>query len=393
MDTTLVADRADAPARPETAPRALGGEVAGLPVPVWGAILSCLAMIVGWNWDISWHRTVGRDTVWTLAHVSIYVALAIAFAYNATLVLSHTFGGLRAAPGIRILGFKGPSAAFVTLWGLLLQFAAILFDNWWHDVYGLDVGVFSPPHGLLAWGIAIFYLGQFGVVGLYRNTAPPAEERRALWAVIVIWSMFLGHMAIAADPLYGPMAVRSIFFVATSALTFPFGFAFLNAYLGRKGGAAGASFVYMGIVILLMQLFQLFTAKPQFGPVFHHIATFLPPPFPLLLVVPALVVGWTLPPDRDRNPFGRYLLTGAAFVVAFNVTNWLTSALLVSPLAMNRFFGGMYPGTVFEQATRRAPRLAPNAAGFIAVAVALVVASYTAWLGHRGGRWMREVVR
>ena len=27
------------------------------------------------------------------------------------------------------------------------------FDNWWHEAYGLDVKILSPPHMLLAAGI------------------------------------------------------------------------------------------------------------------------------------------------------------------------------------------------------------------------------------------------
>ena len=392
METTVAAGGTKH-ATTVAAPGALGLEIAGLPIPAWGAILSCASMIIGWNWDISWHRSIGRDTVWTLAHIAIYVALALAFLYNAGLVLSHTFGPLRAAPGVRILGFKGPSAAFITLWGLLLQFTAIVFDDWWHNTYGLDVDVFSPPHGLLTWGISVFYLGQFAVVALWRNNAPPEDEWKTRVVAVLIWGMFLGHISIAPDPMYGPMAVRTVFFVATTAMAFPFGLVFINAYLGRKDGAAWASLVCIGLGIALMQIFQLFPASPQFGPVFHRIPNFLPPPFPLLLVVPALALGWVLPGGTARFSLGRYLAASVVFLAVFTTTNWIMSGVILSPLGQNRFFGGGYPGNVFEQGFRAAQPLAADPAGALSVAIGIALGVFYSWAGHMGGRWLREVVR
>lgn len=374
-------------------PGALGRDIAGLPLPVWGAIASCLAMIVGWNWDISWHRSVGRDTVWTLAHIAIYVALFLAFLYNAALVLSHTFGSLRGAPGVRVLGFQGPSASFLTLWGLLLQFAAIVFDDWWHNVYGLDVDVFSPPHGLLAWGIAIFYMGQFAVVAVWHNTIPEARRGKSAAVAILLWSMYLGHMAIAADAYYGPMAVRSVDFIASSALTFPFGLVFIGAFLGRRHAAFWTALLYVGTAIVLMQVFQLFPSTPQFGPVYHRAPNFLPPTFPMMLLVPALALALVVPGSRSRPSFGRCVLAGLVFVLSFNATNYYFAGFLRSPAAANRFFGGIYPGSVFEETFRKITEVGWNLRSYLSILAACVIAPAIVWLGDRGGRWLRGVVR
>src|SRR5262249_48363531 len=118
----------------------------GIAWPLVAAVVSTSCMIFGWNWDISWHPSIGRDTVWTLPHFAVYIALALAFAYNVWIVLRGTFGAGRDEPGIRVFAFRAPAGAFVTLWAVLLQFTAILFDIWWHGVYGLDNAVFSPPH-------------------------------------------------------------------------------------------------------------------------------------------------------------------------------------------------------------------------------------------------------
>ena len=222
-------------------------------------------MIVGWNWDISWHRSIGRDTVWSLPHISIYVALAIAFLYTAWLVLSHTFGKDRNKPGIRVFGFNGPSGAFVTLWGILLQFMSILFDDWWHGIYGLDIGVFSPPHALLAWGILIFYFGQFILVASYCNTAPAERKSGARWALLFLASVLLAHTSIAADAAYGPAAVRSLEWVISSATSYMVLFMIPIAYFNTRWAGAICAVLYMLGIILVMQIFQLFPATPGSG--------------------------------------------------------------------------------------------------------------------------------
>src|SRR6516162_8661207 len=326
IDLSAPAARTTAPAEAGASP--YGADVAGLPIPIWGAFLSCLAMVLGWNWDISWHRSIGRDTVWTMAHVAIYIAL-------------------------------------------LLQFVSIVFDNWWHNVYGLDVDVFSPPHGLLTWGLTVFYLGQFAVVALWRNTSGPEAEHKTRVLCILIWGLLLGHISIAPDPNYGPMAVRSIFFVASTSMAFPFTLVFLNSYLGRKSASALAALFWLAVGLFLMQLFQLFPATPQFGPVYHRIPHFLAPPFPMMLVVPAIAMGWILPPGHGKYGFAKYLAASVVFVATFTATNWLVSGFLMSPLAENRVFGyGGYPGQVFEEHYRAVSPLHADAAGALALGTA-----------------------
>lgn len=97
-------------------------------------------------------------------------------------------------------------------------------------------------------------------------------------------------MAIGSEDLYGPQAVRSHAWVQTSASAFPIGFIVIQRYLKWRWAAPAAAGLYMLNTILLMQVFQLFPATPEFGPVFHRVDDFLPPMFPMLLVVPALVL-------------------------------------------------------------------------------------------------------
>jgi len=115
--------------------------------------------MIGVHWDISWHRSIGRDTFWTPPHIAIYLCGVIAGIWSAYLILATTFGRLPAvrASSVRMWGFHGPLGAFVTAWGGVAMLVSAPFDDWWHNAYGLDVKILSPPHMVLAAGIPVSY--------------------------------------------------------------------------------------------------------------------------------------------------------------------------------------------------------------------------------------------
>ncbi|HZN54713.1 MAG TPA: hypothetical protein VFB67_05275 [Candidatus Polarisedimenticolaceae bacterium] len=361
-----------------------------VPWTSWAALAAALSMLVGWDWDISWHRSIGRDTAWTPAHVAIYISLAIAFVANALVVLDSTFGRNKSAPGVKVLGFRGPTGAFVTLFAVLMQFVGILFDVWWHAVYGVDAAMFTTPHSLIALGIWIFFLGQFLVTAREVNLTAP-ENRPLVVVAILIMSMFIGYVMIGNDPTYGPLGVRSQAFMISCALLVPFPLLLIQEFLDWKWAGAVCAALYFAMAFVLGQVFQLFPAHPRFGPVYHRINVFLPPAFPLLLVVPAAVMGWIA--ARRTGRLVTFLWLGIAFVAVFTATNWATSAFLASPAARNRFFWGHLPGTVFMEGLRIVPPIRANAEGALFVALAVAIATVSAWSGARIGHWMRGVVR
>ena len=117
--------------------------------------------MTGVHWDISWHRSIGRDSFWTPAHIDIYFCGVLAGISCGYLILSTT---LQAASPLRessvtLWGFRGPLGAFVAAWGGIAMLTSAPFDDWWHAAYGLDVKILSPPHMVLAAGMIAVQLG------------------------------------------------------------------------------------------------------------------------------------------------------------------------------------------------------------------------------------------
>src|SRR2546422_2732276 len=93
------------------------------PVPwrVWSVVLASTSAVVGVMWDISWHRSIGRDTFWTPAHLAIYVGGALAGVSCGWLVLQTSFAGTpdERAASVSFWGFRGALGAWVCIWGAI----------------------------------------------------------------------------------------------------------------------------------------------------------------------------------------------------------------------------------------------------------------------------------
>ena len=138
--------------------------VESLPWYVWSSVVAVTSTTVGLYWDISWHIGIGRDTFWTPAHLAIQFGALITGLSCAYLILHTTFAGSREAKeaSVKIWGLRGPLGAFIAAWGGFCMLTSAPFDNWWHDSFGLDVMILSPPHVVLL--VGIFVMGFGGLI-------------------------------------------------------------------------------------------------------------------------------------------------------------------------------------------------------------------------------------
>ena len=170
---------------------------AAIPWYVWCCVAAMSSSVIGGVWDISWHESVGRDTFWTPAHMLIYLCGVLAGISCGYLILSTTLqknSPMREA-SISMWGFRGPLGAFICAWGGVAMITSAPFDNWWHEAYGLDVKILSPPHILLALGMTAIRFGTLVMVVAAMNRAQ-GEYRARLERVLFYAFVFLLAMTI-----------------------------------------------------------------------------------------------------------------------------------------------------------------------------------------------------
>src|ERR1700761_3958843 len=64
---------------------------ASIPWYIWIGVLAITSSSIGGAWDVSWHRSIGRDTFWTPAHMAIYACGVLAGIICAWLIAEGTF--------------------------------------------------------------------------------------------------------------------------------------------------------------------------------------------------------------------------------------------------------------------------------------------------------------
>src|SRR5579883_1358324 len=150
-----------------------------IPWYLWCAALAVTSVTIGAHWDVSWHRSIGRDTFWTPAHMAIYACGVLAGICCGYLILNTTF---RRSPefvaaSVNVYGFRAPLGAFLAAWGGSAMLTSAPFDNWWHNAYGLDVKIISPPHTLLMLGIFAVEIGTLFLITAAMNRSDGALLR------------------------------------------------------------------------------------------------------------------------------------------------------------------------------------------------------------------------
>ena len=393
---TILADSTGAStvARPSAAP---GDHVA----PVLYAVLFSAACIVfGLIWDISWHMTIGRDTLWSPPHVLEQIGASVAGLACGAYVLWMTF---RAPPsvraqGVRFWGFRGPLGAWVCIWGALTMIASVPFDDWWHNAYGLDVQILSPPHTVLLAGMVAIQIGAMLFALALQNRGSGSIARRAGWMYAFAAGVLVTMGAVAwAEHIAWPNTWHSARTYRIAAGVFPL-FLVAAARAGRlRWPATAAAATYMAIMLLMLWILPRFEAQAMLAPIMRPVDAMVPMPFPILLIAPALAIDLLM----HRFGAGRDWLLAAlialAFVGVLLAVQWPFSSFMLSPAARNPFFGGDIswgytnaPGAYQYRFWSTDPDSGAFAAG---IGRALLFGFVSARVGLVWGGWMKRVLR
>jgi hypothetical protein len=389
-----------------TFPMSTPTKTAAVPWYVWFGALAVTSSSIGGAWDVSWHRSIGRDTFWTPAHMAIQACGIMAAIICGYLVAVNTFGRsakLQSA-SVNVLGFRAPLGAFIAAWGGIAMITSAPFDNWWHAAYGLDVKIVSPPHTLLILGIRAVGVGILFLVLAAMNRAAtdntPSGERafKSLQQLFLyVGGLIVGGQMFFLIEYTWDVRLHSASAYIAMAIALPLIFAILSQASRYKWAATSTAMVYMIIAIAEVLIFPLFPAQPKLGPVFNPVTHLIPAKFPILIFVPALALDLLWQRTREWKPWKVALASGFLFVAVLTIVEWPFANFLLSKASENRFFGTIY----FDYNSRpdgpdrlrRFVDVDHGAVLYWGLLRAAIYASISAWIGLSFGRWMRSVQR
>jgi hypothetical protein len=373
---------------------------AAIPWYLWSSVIGATSAVVGVIWDISWHISIGRDTFWTPAHLAVQLCAVLAAISCGYLILSSTFGNdpVARAASVRVLGFRGPLGAFLAAWGGIAMLTSAPFDNWWHNAYGLDVEILSPPHVVLGFGILMVEFGGLILILGHMNRAT-GKLRSRLEALFLYTGGMLPCLihVFFLDYTDRVLMHSSIFYIVLS-FALPLWLVAIARASQRRWAGTIMTAVYTAIWLGMHWTLPLFSAEPKLGPVYNKVTHFIPLGFPLLLLVPAFVLDFLWPRIAGLGKWRQAAIAGTAFFLALGVVQWPMGDLLLSPASRNWIFRtqDLYFAEPPESYNVRNLFFPWDATAWIfwrGMALALAGAILSTRLGLVRGDWMRRIRR
>ena len=394
MTTTAARPRQYAPVAPPVSP-----------APLWHAytvVSAAACVMVGVYWDISWHMSIGRDSFWTPAHLLIQAGGLIAGISSGLVALKTTFRGTSAErdASVSFWGFRAPFGAWICIWGCGAMLTSAPFDNWWHNAYGLDVKIVSPPHALLAVGIFSICLGALLLTLAQQNRAGARTRRRLAWMLALTGGFVIMNFSLFLTEYSERRMMHSAFFYQLIAAVFPLAITSMARAIKLRWPATAAAACFTGIMLALMWIIELFPATPKLGPIYQHITHMVTLSFPLLLIVPAVFIDLAMHRlDGRANTWQHAAIVGVVFVLSFLAVEWPFASFLVhSPLARGRLFNAnnfvYWESPQYEALTKRFDPAPPGAWPFaVQMLIAAALATVSSAVGLLRGEWMTRVRR
>jgi hypothetical protein len=367
---------------------------ASVPWFVWLTVVAVTSAVVGAHWDISWHRSIGRDSFWTMPHIAIYLCGVLAGVSSGYLILSTTLGRRDGGASVRMWGFRGPLGAFIAAWGGVAMLASAPFDDWWHSAYGLDVKIISPPHVLLILGIFAVQLGSLILILSMMNRSDGAPRERLVRLFLYVGGMLVVMLMIFLMEPTSRSEMHTAAFYRDVALALPLILVGVSRAAQQPWACTIMATIYSLFQMALILILPLFPAEPKLGPVYFKVTHFVPPEFPLLLIAPAIALDLLRRLSPRLGIWRETIATAVLFLATLLVVQWPFADFLVSPLSHNRFFATIYFGynerSSWGDHLTPAGTLAQLLAGLgLALAAALVMTRLGLWLGD----WMRRIRR
>jgi hypothetical protein len=392
-----------------TSPQRLPPASLGIAAPwyVWAGVLATTSAAIGGAWDVSWHRTIGRDTFWTPAHMAIYACGVLAAIICGYLIFATTFShsAKLKAVSVNVLGFRAPLGAFIAAWGGIAMLTSAPFDNWWHAAYGIDVKIVSPPHTLLILGVRAVAIGVLFLILAAMNRAQASatiDGTQTNFKSLQRLYLYTGGLIVAGQMFFLMEYTWDIVLHSASAyiamgIALPIAFAVMWQSSRYRWASTATAAIYTLFAIAEILILPLFPAQPKLGPVFNPVTHMVPTKFPILIIIPALALDLFWQRTRAWKPWKVALISGILFTAVLVAVEWPFANFLLSKASENRFFGTIYFGYNSRPAGYERMRefFQPDHGLVLyrGLFIAAICGSIGTWIGLTFGRWMRSVQR
>ena len=276
------------------------------------------------------------------------------------------------------------------------------FDNGAHNAYGLDVKIISPPHTLLMLGSIAVEAGALLLIlaAMNRATGQESSFRHLQWLLLYLFGLvLLAVMFFCTEYIRDVLLHSPIPYIAVS-IGVPLCYAAAWKAAHHRWTLTWITALYTAVTMGFILILPLFPAQPKLGPVYQPVTHFVPPAFPLLLLVPTLLLDllWARIGNRSRHGgcsgerSGIRVGASACGGVAIRQLSFMTKAKLRTaslPRAITPYSVPPWSPTV----TRHFVHVGHGALPFRGLVLAMICAAIFTWIGLTLGDWMRKVQR
>ena len=384
----------------------------GIPFYIIATVFSSFCVITGLIWDICWHISIGRDGLLAPPHLVIYLGAVVAGLFSGYEILRKTFWGsaIEKAGSVKVWGFFYSSlGSLFCVWGALSMLTSAPFDDWWHNTYGLDVTILSPPHTVLILGIIGIQFGAMISVIAVKNQAKFLINRisdraknndKILFRLFALSAGFLLTIwyTLLSEELGRMESHRSDYYIY-AASAFPILLMAVGKAVKHKWTITAVTAVYTLLMLGTLWIIPLFPAEPKLGPVLNHMDHYQGFQFPLLLIIPAIALDILRNRFAYLNDWKLTIILGVSFLLIFLGVQWIFGGFLMeSPYARNWFFGSHYwyfgNDPNWEYRFKYAPWMEENATEFLkGLGIALIAGLISTRIGLKWGNWMHKIQR
>lgn len=372
------------------------------PIYLYATVLSSLSIIIGLIWDISWHTSIGRDGLFSAPHLAIYLGGVTAGLFSGYRVLKLTLAGtvFERSKAVKFWGvFYGSLGNLFCIWGAIAMLTSAPFDDWWHNTYGLDVTILSPPHTVLLLGMITIQFGAIISVLAYQNLqVASGTANRIFNTLFALSSGFVLCMIFTMGSEYmGRHDMHGVLFYQVASLLFPLFLVAFSVASHSRWGATQAAIVYSLFLMIMNWILPLFPATPRLGPVLNPITAFQPFEFPLLIVVPAMAIDLVTHRFASWHRWLRGLMYGASFLVLLFAVQWPFANVLMASrghwfFGTSQWYFGSNPNWEYRYAF--ADWMVSSGMDLIkGLALALMIAILSSRVGQSWGSWMKKIMR